>query len=182
MPNNTDFSTELLRNNSNLNQIILTVITKYYYAQFSKSISINTDFSGSYHQLYQLFQCSYQTIPSFSESPYQTKVNTFFRLYIEQYSHIQSCYKIILYTFFRIHFKQYWQFQRVSIKQWYMLFQSSYQPIIESTKKYWFSQNSCQLILIFSRSYYHKKQRFFSEFIPNNTDTFRESLLNSTAK
>ena len=57
-------------------------------------------------KLYHLFHSSYQSIQAFSESYYQTMVNTLFKFYNKQHWHFQSYYKIILHTFLRVHFKQ----------------------------------------------------------------------------
>ena len=64
---------------------------------------------------------------------------------------------IILHTF--LNKKQYWRFQRVTGKQYYILFQSLHQTILSFSEIYW------QTIL-----------HTFPEFISSNPDIFREFL------
>ena len=138
MPNKTDFSTELLPNNSDLNQIILTVITKYYYAQFSKSILINTDFSGIYHQIIStfsvfisnytiifreslpnkdkhFFQTLYQTILTYSEL-LQNNTIYFFQNSLQTILTIsESFYKTMVHAFPEFISTNYWKYQKILI-------------------------------------------------------------------
>ena len=69
----------------------------------------------------------HQKILTFSESYWQTILNTFPN--IKKYWHLQGVTgKAILHTLPNI--KQYWQFQRVTGKQYYILFQNLYQPML----------------------------------------------------
>ena len=102
-----------------------------------------------------------------SESYYQTRVNTFF-----QRSHQASNMNIFRELlsnntthFSRAYIKQYWHFLRMFLANNTTHFSRVY------TKQYWHSHR------VPSKLNYSKK--FFSEFISNNTDTFRELLPNN---
>ena len=82
---------------------------------------------------------------------------------IKKYSCFQTVITYNSKHFFRFYIKQYWQFQGVTTKWYYKLFQSSYQTIFT-----------------LSESYYQKRVNTFSEFISNITDIFRELLPNNT--
>ena len=120
-----------------------------------------------------------QTILTFSESYWQTILNTFPN--IKKYWHLQRVTgKAILHTLPNI--KKYWHFQRATGKQNYTLFQTSnntdnFRELLANNTTY-FSRICINQCWHFQRipSKLNYSKNFFSEFISHNSDTFRESL------
>ena len=139
-----------------------------------------------------LFQSSYQTILTLSESYYQARGNTLSEFIIKHYWHSEGFTPKQYYTFFQIssntdifrellannttHFsrayiKQYWHFQRVSFKLNYSkkFFQSSYHTILTLSESYY--QTILTYLELISNSIHT-----FTELLPNSSKHFFESF------
>ena len=85
---------------------------------------------------------------------------------------------------FRVHIKYYWHFQRVTLKQYYTLFQTSNNTDISSEL---LVNNTINFYRAYIKQHWHFQKSFwqtvlhtFPEFRWNNTKIFRELLANNT--